>query len=50
MALLKLGIAWSDLQDMPIDEGDALLEAFDEIVNPNRPTKFIVRRKKKKKK
>lgn len=34
---------------MPVDEGDAYLIAYDEILNPDRPKKYKVRGKKKKK-
>jgi len=34
---------------MAIDEGDAYLIAYDEILNPKRPTKHKVLRKKPKK-
>ena len=47
MALLKLGLSYSDIVDMPEAEGDALIMAYDDIINPKKPKKAIVRRKKK---
>lgn len=34
---------------MAIDEADAILVAYDEIVNPDRPVVYQVRKKKKRK-
>ena len=47
--MLKLGLTRPEIEAMPLDEGDAYLIAYDEILNPKRPTKRKVLRKKPKK-
>lgn len=44
LALLKLGVPWSEVQDMPLAEGDSLLLNYQEIVDP-KPKKQKVRKK-----
>lgn len=45
IALLKLGVPWEEVLEMPLSEGDSLLLNYQEIVDP-KPTKQKVRKKK----
>jgi hypothetical protein len=45
LALIKLGVPWSEALDMPLAEGDSLLLNYNEIVDP-KPEKQRVRKKK----
>ena len=44
LALLKLGVPWTDALDMPLAEGDSLLLNYQEIIDP-KPKKQKVRKK-----
>lgn len=45
IALLKLGVPWSETLDMPQEEADSLLLNYQEIIDPQ-PQKQKVRKKK----
>lgn len=47
IALLKLGLSWTKIEEMPEGEALALLTAYDEIVNPDKRRKSIVKRPKR---
>jgi hypothetical protein len=45
LALLKLGLSLPEILRLPVAEANSLLEVYDEIVNPDQPKKYVVKKR-----